>query len=159
MKRGGKRGPYSSAGSVRSYNSWSSKRSYNSGGSVSSSKPRSNYTYNSNRMRWLILHYCFLHLFMETSTKKVLESKCSVKAILKKGVIFSLCYSWNSDIFKAINVNINLIILWLTRAFHSYLSLHKRFLKCFWRVPQAFPHWCITNYPKRLFLFSGFFDS
>ena len=53
LRRGGRRGPYSSAGSVRSYNSYnsfgSSKRSYNSG--VSSSKPRSNYSYSPNRFR------------------------------------------------------------------------------------------------------------
>jgi hypothetical protein len=50
LRKGGKRGPYSSAGSVRSYNSFSSKRSYNSGASVSS-KPRSNYSYNSYKLR------------------------------------------------------------------------------------------------------------
>jgi chromosome segregation ATPase len=50
LRKGGRKGPYSSAGSVRSYNSFnSSKKSYNSG--VSSSKPRSNYSYNSNKYR------------------------------------------------------------------------------------------------------------
>ncbi len=50
LRKGGRRGPYSSAGSVRSYNSFnSSKKSYNSG--LSSSKPRSNYSYNSYKLR------------------------------------------------------------------------------------------------------------
>ena len=50
MRKGGKRGPYSSAGSVRSYNSFSSKKSY--GSSISgTSKARSNYSYNSYKLR------------------------------------------------------------------------------------------------------------
>lgn len=50
LRKGGRKGPYSSAGSVRSYNSFnSSKKSYNSG--VSSSKPKSNYSYNSYKLR------------------------------------------------------------------------------------------------------------
>lgn len=51
LRKGGRRGPYSSAGSVRSYNSFnSSKRSYNSGLS-SDSKTRFNYSYNSYKLR------------------------------------------------------------------------------------------------------------
>lgn len=51
LRKGGRKGPYSSAGSVRSYNSFgSSKKSYNSGVSASS-KPKSNYSYNSYKLR------------------------------------------------------------------------------------------------------------
>ena len=59
--RKGRRGPYSSAGSVRSYGSYnsysSSKRSTGGYSNASSSKPKSNYSYNSynygrNLRRW-----------------------------------------------------------------------------------------------------------
>ena len=56
MQKGNRRGPYSSAGSVRSfgsYNSYGSKRSTGSN-NTSLSKPKSNYSYNSNRFRWTI---------------------------------------------------------------------------------------------------------
>lgn len=52
--RRGKRGPYSSAGSVRSYGTYSSKKSY--GIASNSSKSRSNYSYNSYKYRWYKQH-------------------------------------------------------------------------------------------------------
>jgi len=57
LRKGGRKGPYSSAGSVRSYNSFnSSKKSYNSGISASS-KPKSNYSYNSYKLRWCASYF------------------------------------------------------------------------------------------------------
>jgi hypothetical protein len=56
IQKGSRRGPYSSAGSVRSfgsYNSYSSKKSYGSNSGSVSSKAKSNYSYNSYKFRWL----------------------------------------------------------------------------------------------------------
>ena len=51
IQRGSRAGPYSSAGSVRSYGSYGSRNSYGNSQNSSASKPRSNYSYNSNKFR------------------------------------------------------------------------------------------------------------
>ena len=54
MQKGSRKGPYSSGGSVRSYGSFNSSVTKKSNGTYNSSlsKPKSNYSYNSNKFRW-----------------------------------------------------------------------------------------------------------
>lgn len=64
IQKGSRRGPYSSAGSVRSfgsYNSYSSKKSYGSNSNSVSSKAKSNYSYNSYKFRWLKLLFLWIN--------------------------------------------------------------------------------------------------
>ena len=87
MIRKGRRGPYSSTGSVRSYNSYNSyssgKRSYGSNMS-SSSKGKSNYSYNSYKLRWFALFRIKYKLYNKWALLKKIENK-SLKIRKKKG--------------------------------------------------------------------------